>query len=196
MENQGLNPDNSLVTIKLDQNSNTLVSQYGSKYQYLVGKGNVFYAASQAATTWSVALATTHTGLVLSNPVNSGKNLVILKAGFALSVAPAAISHIGLFAGFSSAGITVHTTPLAIQNCLIGGAASSVNADGAATLVGTATWITPIMGGFTAAALPSTSPSWIDVDGAIVVKPGGYFGIGALTASVGFGSILWAEIEA
>lgn len=56
MENQGLNPDNQLVTINTDWNNNTLTTQYGSKYQYLVEQGKVYYAASQTATTWSVAL--------------------------------------------------------------------------------------------------------------------------------------------
>jgi len=196
MESQGLNPDNQPVTINVDWNNNTLTTQYGSKYQYLVEQGKVYYAASQTATTWSVALNTTHTGLVVSNPVTSGKNLVILKVGFALTVAPVAIAHIGLFAGYSSAGIVTHTTPLTPYNAFIGGAVSAVNADAAATLVGTPTWVTPILGGFTAGALPSPALSWIDVDGSIVVKPGGYVGIGALTAAIGFGSIMWAEVDA
>jgi hypothetical protein len=40
-----------------------------------------------------------------------------------------------------------------------------------------------LMGGFTAAALPSTSPALIDLAGMWVVPPGGFIAIGALTAS-------------
>lgn len=194
IEVQGRRTDGTLGTINLDNNNIQLVKLAGSKYEYDVQQGTVYYAASQTATTWSVALNTTHTGLVVYNPAGSGVNLVILKASFALSVAPVAIAHIGLFTGYISAGIVTHTTPLTPVNCLVGGAAGLGGADAAATLVGTPTWAMPIMGGFTAGALPSTSPAIIDVDGAIVVKPGGYCGIGALTAAVGFGSIIWKQV--
>ena len=181
-------------SISTDKNGNLIVSNTSSKYQNSVLAGNVFFAASQAATTWSVALNTTHTGLVVSNPVSSNKNLVILKASFALSVAPAAIAHIGLFIGYTGTGIITHTTALTVYNSFIGaGSATKAFADGAATLVGTPVWNQPIMGGFTAGALPSTSPAIIDVDGSIIVPPGGYCGIGALTAVVGFGSLTWEE---
>lgn len=193
MEMDALNPSNNLTTLRTDKNANLLVSNVTSKYETSVLAGRVFYAANQSAATWSVALNTTHTGLVLSNPVNSGKNLIILKVGFALSVAPAAIASIGLFTGYSTAGIVTHTTPLTPYSCAVGSGSSVANADAAATLVGTPTWALPFMGGFTAAALPSTSPSVIDVDGLIVVKPGGYVGIGALTAVVGYAGIIWEE---
>jgi len=193
LESEGRRIDGTLGTISLDNNNIQLFKQVGSKYEYDVLKGNVYYAASQAATTWSVALNTTHTGLVVYNPASSGVNLIILKASFSFSVAPVAIAHIGLFTGYIAAGIVTHTTPLTPVNCLVGGSGGLGGADAAATLVGTPTWALPIMGGFTAGALPSTSPSVIDVDGAIVVKQGGYCGIGALTAAIGFGSIIWKQ---
>lgn len=196
MEAEGRNVyTNSNSVLKLDKNNNLQVSLSTAKYQNAVLDGNVYFATNQIARTWSVALATTHTGLVVSNPVTSGKNLVILKVGFTLSVAPVAIATIGLFTGYSTAGIVTHTTPLTPQNCLIGNGSGLATADEAATLVGTPLWTMPILGGFTAGALPSTSPSILDVDGAIVVKPGGYIGIGALTAVFGFGSITWQEVN-
>jgi len=195
MDIQAYNPSGSEINVKADANGNLITSSYGSKLQNAVLAGNVYTASSQSARTWSVALNTTHTGLVVSNPITSGKNLVILKASFALTVAPAAIASIGLFTGYSTAGIVTHTTPLTPTNCLVGGAAGVATADDAATLVGTPVWALQMMGGFTAAALPSTTPSVIDVDGAIVVKPGGYVGIGALTAVVGFGTIIYQEVN-
>lgn len=196
MEIEGKLPSGSAAVVKLDVNNNMIVTQSSAKYQQAVLGGNVFTAGNQAARAWSVALATTHTGLVISNPVGSGKNLVILKASFVLSVAPAAPATIGLFTGYSSAGIVTHTTPLTYTNCLVGGATGLALADEAATLVGTPVWAMQMMGGFTAGALPSTTPSVIDVDGAIIVKQGGYCGIGALTAVTGFGTIIWQEVNA
>jgi len=197
MENQLSNPNGTLVTAKSDILGNTLVtmSSIGGKLSQAVLAGNVYTASTTTATTWSVALTTTYTGLVVSNPVTSGKNLIILKASFALSVAPVAIASIGLFTGYSTAGIATHGTPVSPTNCLVGGALGVATADVAATLVGTPVWAMQMMGGFTAGALPSTTPSVIDVDGAIVVKPGGYCGIGALTAVVGLASIIYQEVN-
>jgi len=195
MDIQAYDPNGRTINVSANEDGNLIVLSLGSKYQNAVLQGNVYTASSQAARTWSVALNTTHTGLVVSNPVNSGKNLVILKASFVLSVAPVAIASIGLFTGYSTAGIVTHTTPLVPTNCLVGGALGTATADDAATLVGTPVWAMQMMGGFTAGALPSTTPSVIDVDGAIIVKPGGYCGIGALTAVVGFGSIIYQEVN-
>lgn len=183
---------NAVISLN-DADNSVLSTNARSTYEYSVLKGEVFYAANQSAATWSVALNTTHTGFVLSNPVTSGKNIILLKVGFALSVAPAAIAHIGLFTGYSTAGIVTHTTPLTPYSCAVGTGSSIMNADAAATLVGTPTWALPFMGGFTAAALPSTSPAVINIDGLIVVKPGGYVGVGALTAVVGYASMIWKE---
>ena len=159
-------------------------------------RGHTFWAASQAATTWSVALNATHTGFVLSNPRASGVYLVPLLASFALSVAPAGIAPMQFFAGNTSDGITTHTTPLVEYPTLLDSDQGTGigNADAAATLVGTPRWILPFMGGFTAAALPSTSPSVIDLGGIFVIPPGAYMGIGALTAVVGFAGMVWEEV--
>ena len=155
----------------------------------------LFWAASQAATTWSVALATTHTGFVNSNPANSQVNLSPLLASFALSVAPAGIAHISLFSGWTAGGITAHTTPLDVLSTYLNDGGGGVGkADGAATLVGTPRYGLPIMGGFTAGALHGTSPSLLDLGGAFLVPPGGYFGLAALTAVIGFAGIVWEEI--
>lgn len=181
---------------RLGRAGDTIGSDLHGRYYEQAYRGNVFFAASQAATAWSVALNATHTGLVVSNPAGSAFNLVMLTASFALSVAPAAIASIGLFAGFAAAGIVAHTTPLVPMTTLISTtqATGRGKADGAATLVGTPTWVTQMIGGFTAAALPSTTPSVIDLGGVFVIPPGGYFGIGALTAVTGFGSLIWEEV--
>lgn len=171
-----------------------IIGQAHGKYYEPASRKTIFYAANQAATTWSVALNTTHTGLVLSNPPGSGVNIAILQVGFALSVAPAGIAHIGLFGGFLSTGITVHTTPLTPACSFLGTPKGQGLADGAATLVGTPVWLMPIQGGFTAGALPGSGMNMIDVEGSIIIPPGGYAGIGALTAAIGFGAIIYEEI--
>lgn len=195
MDVEGRKPDNTLAVINLNEESHVIVAQGGGVYEHNALDGDIFYAANQTATTWSVALNTTHTGLVVYNPVTSNKNIVIIKVGFALSVAPVGIASIGLFGGYSGTGILTHTTPLTPASTTIGRPTGYGGADAAATLVGTPTWLMPMMGGFTAGALPSTSMSVVDIGGSIIVPPGAYCGIGALTAVVGFGAIFWKEIS-
>lgn len=171
-----------------------IVSNLGGRYAQSALDGTLFWGANQAAATWSVALATTYTGLCLSNPAGSSKTLVLLKVGFALSAAPAAIASIGLISGFLSTGITAHTTALVPASSVIGGGLNPVGKiDAAATLVGSPAWMTQLMGGFTAAALPATSPALIDLEGSVIVPPGAYVAIGALTAVVGYASMMWEE---
>lgn len=195
MELEGQLPSGSSSILLMSNDRHLITSSGCAPYEHNAIAQDIFYAANQTATTWSVALNATHTGFVVSNPLTSNKNLVILKASFAFSVAPAAISHIGLFGGYSSTGIIVHTTPLIPACTTIGRPGGYALADSAATLVGTPTWLMPIMGGFTAAALPATTPSIVDIGGAIIVPPGSYIGIGALTASVGFAGLWWKEID-
>jgi hypothetical protein len=156
----------------------------------------IFWASNQVAATWSVALNATHTGLVVSNPIGSSVDLVMVSASFALSVAPAGIATIGLFTGFYPLGLTVHTTPETPLSSFIGPdtPTGQARADAAATLPGTPRWVMPIQGGFTAGALPATSPSNVDLKGLFIIQPGAYFGIGALTAVVGFGGLMWVEV--
>lgn len=172
--------------------------QSGGGYEQAARKGRLYGAMNQAATAYSVALATTYTGIVLSNPAGSKFNLELIMAGLALTAAPAAVAPIMLFGGWLAAGITAHTTPLVPFSMSIGSAFLTAPvglADAAATLVGTPTWMIPILGGFTAAAFPN--PLQVeDMRGVSIVLPGGYIGIGALTTVTGFGSLVWEEITA
>lgn len=158
-------------------------------------RAQIFNSANQAAQAVSVALATTYTGFLLSNPVNSGWDLIPLLMGFALSVAPVAPAPIGLIQGFSATGgVTVGTTPLVSSNNYIGSAGGIGKTFSAATIV-TPTWLAPAMqGGFTAGAFPSTTP-FFDLNGAITIPPGGFIAIGALTAVTGLGFMFWKEVR-
>ncbi len=172
-----------------------ITQELHGRYYEQVYRKNMFWAANQAAQAISVALATTYTGLCLSNPAGSGVNLVLNKVGIALSVAPAAIAPIGLITGYLSTGLVTHTAALVPASALIGSGQNPVaKADSQATLVGTPAWTKMLMGGFTAAALPSAGPSLIDLEGAIILPPGAYAAIGALTAVTGLFSILWEEV--
>ena len=161
---------------------------------------NLFYAANQAAVTTTIALALTYTGLVVYNPVGNLKNIVIRAINFRLSVAQAAISQIWVMTGGASTnGITTFTTELVwgtAMDCLKVGPNRNYGTARAVTsgVIVAPKLTMPLGGSFTAAAFGGDNPSIIDMMGSIILEPGYYCGIAALTVAVGFGSIWWSEI--
>jgi hypothetical protein len=148
----------------------------------------------------TVGLATTYTGLCLSNPVGSTYNVVVLKASYAFIVAFAAGSVIGLMTGYNSTTNVTHTTPVTPRSQFFGtGAAGVALLDSSATLP-TAPTINTIFGsGFTGAitTTPHTGPTIIDIDGSIILPAGAYCAFYTSTASGAAGgafSFTWAEI--
>jgi hypothetical protein len=190
--------DGQNAKARLGYEGDLLVSNLHGKYADASRRGNLFVASNVAAQAVSVALNTTYTGLALTNPAGSGKNLSVLAVSYALTVAPAGIASLHLIGGFSAAGVVTHTTPLAapgIQNCFIGAGANSVaKVDSAATVVNPA-YIMPLEHGFTAAALPSSGTNWRNIDGLFTIQPGGWMAFGALTAVTGFGGFIWEEVD-
>ena len=190
----GNNADGTFPVMLGDKQGAGVVSELHARYYNLTYRGKTFSAANQAAQATTVALATTYTGICISNPIGSGINLEMLLASWALSVAPAAIATIGLITGQSGTTNVTHTTPLTPVSDIVGGAAGLALADSAATITGTPRWHHQLMGGFTAAALPSSPQVLFDLAGAIIIPPGGYIAIGSLTAVTGLGSFKWAEL--
>lgn len=157
--------------------------------------GTMGFAANPTGVTTSAALALTYVGLCLSNPANSGVNLALQNVSGGFIVAPATITGINLIAGYSAAGVTVHTTPLTEVNGLLGGGSVLLGqADSACTLVGTPAFVMPLA----QCPLATTAPFFnTDIGGAIVIPPGGYVAIGTTIAgpSSGFmGGFVWEEI--
>ena len=198
--------DGANTSIRMGSTSETIVGQAHGKYYEACIRGNVFTACNVAAQAVSVALNTTYTGLMVSNPVGSGKNLVMISGNYGMSIAQAAIATLHMIAGGSSAGIVTHTTALAapgIQRAMIGeqsglanGASGSVaRADSAATAVNPY-YLSAVSNGQLATALTATGPSIVDFAGQLIVAPGGWIAWGALTAVTGFGSFVWEEVVA
>lgn len=190
--------DGAVNPARTDKQGADVATQAHGKYNEAVSRGNVFMSSSQAADTWSVALALGNIlGVTVSNPPGSNKNLSILQVGMAISVAPVAAASMHLAGGYAAdGGITAHNNALVIYNCKLGSPASSVAfADDDATgLAGSALYLLPLIGAFTAGALYSQPMAMTDVDGIVMVPPGGYVFIAALTAVIGFGCIIWEEI--
>lgn len=168
------------------------VSDAHAKYQDAMLQKNMFSGGNQAAQAVSVALATTYTGLLLYNPIGSGKILVPNKVKFALSVAPAAIATIGLISGFQTAAPT-GLTAAPVKNNQIGNSVTGAGLLYSAATILTPVWAMQLRDGFTAAALPSPAIG-IDLEGIFGILPGGFIAFGALTAITGLGFMSWEEV--
>jgi hypothetical protein len=167
---------------------------YESTYRRAVMNGAI---AGQVTT---VGLATTYTGLCLSNPIGSTVNLVLLKCGFAFSVAFAAASAIGIMTGYNSSTNVTHTTPVTPRSQFFGvGAAGTGLLDSSATLP-TAPTLNTILGmGLTGAitTVPQVLTSIVDLEGSIILPPGAYAAFYTSTvsgAAAGHFSFTWEEV--
>lgn len=160
--------------------------------------GNMYHSCSTGAVTLSTVSATC-TGLVLSNPYGSGKNLVVAKVRFAPSTAPAGAAVVGLaISPAPSQTAVVHTTPAVIHNALMTGSDKSVGVgkvDAAATLPAAPVWLRPI-GSVVAASSISPGMYVDETDGEIILPPGTDLSLSYLTtAAVGIASFCWVEVD-
>lgn len=188
---------NSYSWLQLGKQLDLLNSQLrGGKYTAAY-QGAMFDAANSAGVTMSSGLATTYLGICLSNPAGSTKNLSVRKVTGLTAVAPAAVQPLGLIAGFAAGGITAHTTALTVQNGVIGSAVTAAQAkvDSACTLVGTPVWFRHLAVNAASAALVGFNE---EINGGIIIPPGGYLAVGSFGAAGptnGFlGSFEWDEV--
>ncbi len=180
--------------LNVSRQGDLAVAIAGADYQEMALRGLIYSASNQAAQAVSVALATTYTGICLSNPLNSKYNLVLLGCNYALTVAPAGIASLHLIGGFSSTANVTHTASITPTSNILGLPLDNVAKVDSQATIPTPTYLYSLGSGFTAGALYGTTPSWIDLKGQIIIPAGGFVCIGALTAVTGIGSFSWAEI--
>ena len=189
------NSKNALTPGYADSQAAQWVTSRHGKYYASNNAQLAFSGANQSGATLSAGLATTYTGLCLSNPAASGVNLVVQKVSGALIVAPAAVLGLGLITGYLAAGITTHTTPLTPAPRKIGSSATPAGlVDAACTLVGTPVWTQWLADNSASAGLFGFVQ---DTEGEIILQPGAYLAIGANVAgpTAGFlGAISWEEL--
>lgn len=162
-------------------------------------RGQVFSGSSSAGATTSAGFATAHTGLCLSNPIASGKNLVLMRMRYGALVAQATALMFGLQTGLNGVSNVVHTTPMVPLSNFVGNPAGVALLDAAATLPVAPTRIvlmdTILTGPITAALLAGTQ---YDFGGSIVIPPGGFIATYTNTASAAASLVFgftWAEIS-
>lgn len=180
MLNQGIvgvqNPVDSSVpqSIRMGQQGDQIVSELHGRYYEQSVRQKTFTAATQAHVTTTVGLATTYTGLVISNPVGSGVNAEILFASMMQSVIQAVqVEAFAIAVGYNATTNVTHTTPVAVKSNLVGtGSAGLVVADVSATLPTAPVYDTFLTN--TATATQNGAGMVVDLGGSIVLPPGGY----------------------
>jgi hypothetical protein len=171
------------------------------KYYEAVSRGNVYHTSMQAGASLGTALTASAVTLTLYNPINSGKNLVLIAVSVAITTVPsvAGTAMYVLAANvnpFAAAPTT--TTAASIRNCLLGGA----NGIGLAYTVATlpaipVAWRMLNPGQYWASAIDAISPiSFTDtIDGSAVLAPNSAVTVQGLgQASSGIVSIIWEEV--
>lgn len=171
---QGPNNDGTLQVARGGKFGDTIVSSLMPPQYEQAYRGNKFFVSNQALVTTTVGLATTYTGLCVSNPITSIKNLVISKVSMMQSVIQSAnVEAFALAVGFNANTNVTHTTPVTIQSSKFGsGAASVAFADISATLP-----TAPVYEKFmqnTGSATTNGGGGVFNVDGGLILVPGAY----------------------
>lgn len=178
------NADNSVpATARMGQQGDLMASQLHGPYYEATVRGKRFNGSIVGQVT-TVGVATTYTGLCLSNPVGSPVNLVIEKVGVAFLVAFAAAATVGVMTGYNAVTNVTHTTPAVVRNKKLDQGTGYGLLDSAATLPTAPVLDTVLFAGLTGAITVATAADNVfDLDGSIVIPPGGYAAIYTSTAS-------------
>jgi hypothetical protein len=157
----------------------------------------MFGGANSALVTLSAGLSTTYTGLVLYNPLGSGKNLVPNKVGVASKVAQTSAQVISLGQGFSATAFS-GVTALTPKSKFIGQPAGVGLLASAATLPVAPTY-DMVLGLLDTGAITVATEGLglLDVEGSYVIPPGGYLcilsDVGSVASSM-WHSMQWEEL--
>jgi len=160
--------------------------------------GNMYHSHNTTAGAVTV-LSTTCTGLVLSNPLGSGKDLVVDNMSFVGSTL-STIAEVGI-AVSATVAVAVQTgTAAVVHNAKLRGSNGNQGVGqtlSIATLLTTPVWLRPIGSARVTATTDGTPAFTADFEGSLVVTPGTYVCFATLTAArTGLCSVSWAEVDA
>lgn len=167
-------PNTSQVSPRASNLGAAVITELHGKYYEQTYRGNSFSASIQAVATTTVGLATTYTGLVISNPIGSPINMVLNKASIMQSVIQSTqIEAYAIAIGFNATTNVTHTAALTTKSNKVGSGLVSIGlADTSATLPTAPTYHTFVQNTNTATA--NGAGYVIDLDGSIILIPGAY----------------------
>ena len=187
------------IPARMDRLGGLTVTELRARYAENTRRGLRMWGANQAGVTTSIGLALACTGLILANPPGSPVNLELDKAGFSVLVAFAAAASIGIMVGYNSSTALTGTTIDGQGNEYAGGAIGYGQIFKAATLPTAPTLRRLLASGLTGAITTAveTPGDIVDLEGSIILPPGGYaaFFTSSASGASGFqGSLSWTEV--
>lgn len=185
--------DSTFFNARGGRQGDTIVSELHGPHYEQAFRGNLFSICTQGTgVTTTSALATTWTGLGISNPLGSGVNLVLLKFQ-AAQFAVGAAATIGIMGG-----VGVLSASLTPQSRKIGSGTTSVARGSASDTISTPLLIATFgqVGSLPTTGYGLTPGLTIDVGGAIIVPPGSF--IASYTALINTSALqfnfMWEEV--
>lgn len=179
-----------------------IISNLHGRYYETNYRKSLFHAANQSAVTTSAGVTVNYVGCSIANPVGSGVNAVITRVGFGLIIAQstAAVTY-GFCAGYNATTNVTAGGAITPQPGFVGsGATARCTANASPTFPTGTPVITHIFasGGDGAITVALMNPmTTFELDGSLILPPGGYGGIytNISSGTLGFmGSISWVEI--
>lgn len=144
-----------------------MMSELHGRYYEQSLRGNMYRIANQAAVTTTAGLATTFTGLAISNPAGSGVNAVVNL----FSVAQFAVGAAGAVGIMTGAGAAAGS--LVPKNAIVSGSTGKVTASAGATIA------TPVLdivigqvGSLATTGYGLTPGLVVDLGGSMIIPPG------------------------
>lgn len=194
---QGLG-DGSENILRGGRTGEGIVSAAHGRYFEASYRGNVYCGGNTAAQATSTSSATA-TGLILTNPLGSGKYLSILDITVGVGAVVAAAFEVGLFANVNVlAAAVTQTTPITPRNALLGSSLIGVGLlASAATLPAAPIHIrTLLASGWVTATAQSMEVVKDEVGGAISLLPNTAVSIQSVVGTQScISSITWEEVS-
>jgi hypothetical protein len=183
--------DGGTLNLQEDRQGGLIVSELHGQMYAEAFRGTLYHVANQAAVSTTAALATTWTGLAISNPSTSGVNAVLRRftcAQFAVGAA----GGIGIMTGSGAAA-----GALVPRSAIVGNPTGKVTASAGATIA------TPVLeevyaqiGSLATTGYGLTPGIVIDLQGSLIIPPGFYaatYTTVATTTALIFG-FQWEEV--
>ena len=182
-------------TLRLGREGQLIVGNDGPKWKESVLGGKVFIGSNPLGTpvTTQAGLSETTPALTLSNPKNSGVNLILMKVNIVVTAAPAANTILCLAANTIIAAEPTALTSATVRNAMIGVEPSNRALCSRVATLAAAPVAIKYLGGILAAASTGECKIDADIDGEIIIPPGGCISIQATTAVAILASMTWEE---
>jgi hypothetical protein len=186
--------DNTAPNVRQGRYGEIITADGFGRYHEGTFRGQIYSASNQAGIASPAGLSTASTVFTLYNPAGSNVLLSLIDVSWAVTAAPAAATVIWLVGNINPLqAAPATTTALTVVNnnlALVSGAAKAYTT---ATLAAAPT-VLRILGQIDGATNNTAGFFKDEIAGAIIITPGTYVSVQALTATTLMASMTWQEI--